>query len=734
MKRLVLRIADYGIKIILLEVVPGCEQELVEQIRSRSKGTPLQNALIFGTLGKYDLMLAYPSEFGPDFQLLGTLPGILSSTEHLCFVWHRQDLDDSNSFVKIHNAPVLGLSFLRLDPLFLRNHGVLVELALMSMLSRNKAYTCMGTLGWAEMCVLTRGNSVKEVYDLIIKLATENGVLGKGPDVRASNLILKSFSIVGFNVNSHCSDAHRNPKTDEFTNGPSPVLQIACDPDYTNRIAEYLNPPDCRFGSLGRHDIQFRPNQGQWSNFFDKVRKLRQNFRRGVFATSIVPIGELAPDDSGRSRYVALTRSPRIELSAKEAERLCKDRQDQLGSALVGLIYAYNSFVQNRLLQHTFLDLRPYLKLMLRKYANGDFDGPGMELAFDNLIQLLWFGMLERLKGAYLSIEDSEPSYPAFRGGMQRVIGALEAVVLSSMELAKEHWRGAIVVGSRGEFKHMDLMLNLPMEAADNPQNWWGLSHEVSHILVQFKDIIRGTSAENDPVLRLALGPHLDPRLPSEEREAKLRALIEVATDIVDFCCFFGGNWKLYRERIMDHYKHYFVRQRIPTELRLSYLRRIVSVFAYHSVYHLKNKPKTALESPREVKSMIDQVLGGERQAFFGENGDTPALKAAERDMVGVFIETAGFFRFLHARLTRAEWFKQLSRLRGKPASKKDLTVLDALKKGEVVWEEIGDPWLLVCRAGANGGGSPQFKHRIALILTLWHRYASHWAARTARW
>ncbi len=296
------RVANFGLKVVLMEVAPGSERILIRNVKKKVKERSLGPFLIYRTFGKYDLMLLFESDFQSDFLGLGTFPGILSSTELLCFPWETNTTGfrTARKFLSSIKESILGISILKLDPFFLREYGILVEQVLANTLCQNgNRNFILGSLGWAELLVLVPGKKISAVYDDLIALADQ---AGKIPHTRTKgkiqfrNLILKSFSIIGLKDSTLRTLPIGN---DEIFNAgddsiPSPVLSISCDPEYMHDIKERLNKwyPDIKSSvCLGKFDIRIHITKGKWLEFVNRVELLRNQFKNGIFSTSIVPIG-----------------------------------------------------------------------------------------------------------------------------------------------------------------------------------------------------------------------------------------------------------------------------------------------------------------------------------------------------------------------------------------------------------------------------------------------------------
>ncbi len=389
---------------------------------------------------------------------------------------------------------------------------------------------------------------------------------------------------------------------------------------------------------------------------------------------------------------------------------------------MVSLIYTYNSFVQNNLFRETYLDMRPFIERVLNDCKRGFYRKS--ELSLDMVIKSLWFGIQERLKGAYLSIEDSEPSYPPYRGGLQRVIKALEVPILFSLGLAGEPWSGFVTIGEESEFRHIYSLLNLPMERALHPPLWWGLSHEMSHVITFFKNIIKGYKEENDSELRKKLKEFLVKDL-DEFYRTNRRLLNEIATDLIDFTCFFLNDWHVYKHQVLNHYLEYFKRQDVADLDRGGiYLLRLLCTYAYFLCFIKRQLSERDLNNKTTIRKLVNQILGPNKSKFFKEHTDD---ERAITETIDTFLRIYKFLSVVHVRMFKSSWFRKMSKRKKIESNTKK--VLLSLKKGEIWFMQITDPWL-VLYAQLRRDENMLFKEEIATILTLWHQYATFWAKK----
>jgi hypothetical protein len=150
---------------------------------------------------------------------------------------------------------------------------------------------------------------------------------------------------------------------------------------------------------------------------------------------------------------------------------------------LRNLYFALSNLLQDPLIGDCFEDLRPMAELRLPE-ALACFDrndGDRRDMLYE-LVELLAYATDERAHGAYLSLEHLESSLSPTKGGIQRILAAVEYIPRKLLARVNKPWYGFVVAGYHNEFfsSHYEI-LNLPFEYLFKPEQWCGLFHEIGH-------------------------------------------------------------------------------------------------------------------------------------------------------------------------------------------------------------------------------------------------------------
>jgi hypothetical protein len=703
------RVADFGIKIVLLEMQPGSEHDFIAETNGRLSALGISPGLFYRALGKYDLMLVERSDLSETLLKMGAVRGVLSSTELVCFPWELPGSPlTPAALLSAINTPVLGICILKLDPQALAHDGVRVEQGLAENLlatQETEAFYPLGTLGWAEMVVLVPRARVGQTFNDLARLASR--MSGVDPE---RETVLKSFSLLAVADRIYTDPLSSESEPFSYSqNDPSPVLSLACEPGQMGTFAHELNSwyePRKATSCLGRSDIRLHVHEGEWFGFLRRVQTLRESQNEGLFSTAVSPVGASTPEPRlARSRPLPAI----VELHPLDVQAIT--RQDNLGyvgSAVVHLVYSFNSFAQNPLFSETYSDMRGFMQKLVRMCKDEELRAH--EWPMDRLTHLAWFGIQERLKGAYLAVEDSEPAYPPYRGGLQRAIVALESMIRSNLLLSGEEWNGFVTVGHEGEFRHLNEVINLPMDEALRPERWWPVSHEMCHVLVLSKDIVGGNYA----VLQQRL-PYFLPASQAESHRFK-RSLREIETDILDFCCFFGSDWTSYRAKVLGFYQHYFNRQSIDNVDRQIHLVRLLCVLIYSKRY-VTGELQGAV-SDETARRLASELLQGYEQTYFKDVHEQPAAYVnLVNEGLEIFLRVQNFVAQVHDEMALQPWFIRYCERRASPEIENQL---DRLAEGEPVVLRGSDHWPLLLKRALRSADEASFRERIATILSVW--------------
>lgn len=104
------------------------------------------------------------------------------------------------------------------------------------------------------------------------------------------------------------------------------------------------------------------------------------------------------------------------------------------------------------------------------------------------IIQSMEFSIYQRISGMQMSylMEAKHTGFEKF-GGIQRIILASESIPKQIIDKTlKQNWDGFCVFGSEPDFISQSVgeVISIPFEYKYQPEKWWGLGHEIGHLLL----------------------------------------------------------------------------------------------------------------------------------------------------------------------------------------------------------------------------------------------------------
>ena len=104
------------------------------------------------------------------------------------------------------------------------------------------------------------------------------------------------------------------------------------------------------------------------------------------------------------------------------------------------------------------------------------------------IIQTLEFSIYQRISGIQMSylMEAKQTGFEKF-GGIQRIALAVETIPGDIINnITQNNWNGFCVFGSEPDFlcQNIGEVISIPFEYKFFPEKWWGLGHEIGHLLI----------------------------------------------------------------------------------------------------------------------------------------------------------------------------------------------------------------------------------------------------------
>jgi hypothetical protein len=540
---------------------------------------------------------------------------------------------------------------------------------------------------------------------------------------------LKSYSMIGVNGNLVFRE-RRSIKTlrepfgiaAQTRDRSSAVVQLSlkCRPEWADRVARRCRRHFLAEHSdigLGQDDVVLDLTTSRiptWGEFIRRLFILRNGYG-GAIADTCVQIQR--PPVSGSHLVSAELPYPSrrnlqvFRVSETDATAIRK-LGDPLARAVLSSIYSFNALISQEIIRDCYYDLFRFVAGLLQLARSGSLE----EILREDLekrLERFAFAADQRTMGTLCGIETPEGRFSTFRGGIQRVLYAIDSIPKFLIEkTCKQFWPGFGIVGFDRRFWHRGEIVNLPVDRAFKPSQWWGLSHESAHVLFDLRP----------KWLDLAkLGGVLERRGGRKASQLEIVLITEMFLDVFDFTFVFERNWQLYFRTIWSYLSSVFEKDEDVKGRFDSYVLRSFAVFflqlhdpqratitqlsaAYRKFEkNLKDLPELrGRVTPVQIESVRERVM--DRFAYF-----RPALAP----MLSSVAQYQSHFRSWNSKRMKATTERAVRMvLAGKVAA------------------DPGNPMALIRTLLTRTNVS--FSTEIATILTLWNHYLSDYADEVA--
>ena len=640
-------LGNEGIKIVLFRVNVGHEGDLVELLENslekdkhRDNGN-LVDYKIFKVLGLYDIMVILQvRNFTHDLLEKGSFDHVILGNEILCFTFATEPYQQ-HIFSELSKPGVfINLIKLRMEPLMA--FGKNLPDAVAQFIEAKENVLVLGGLGWNELIFIHPHDFSKtQLHDIFYRYLAQTASLSLiDQDDNVIPLVHKSYSFMGINygVIDHLEEIF----PDLFEEGePCPRLHISVTAENFNRIYKNIGESfpsdeldyDRTRVMMGVFDISIPFKRGAWGKFLDRVIRFRKDNADFILDTRIELSG---PKESGDDLVYAEEAGKKFPY-IKLPKEFTKAILDQPGTEhFISTIYCFNHFIQNPLMQDSFLDLYlPGCKLISDVFTRGQYGN--LKDDKRKVVQLLsefQWAMRERAMGAYLFTEGDEHSFSPIKGGLQKILLALESIpfnLLTKLIKTRETpWQGFISIGLKHEPVHFMENIHVPFDHVLYPEKyWWCLIHETGHILTMVWNVLH----RKHPIIEEAIS-----RIPTNSK-ADIRFYKNMAdncfADTFDFIIGFLGNRDLYFKRcwafLLDNLKD----DENPQQFFMRHLVRHFFGWLFEGKFLSKRIPEFSLrdvdlrreEAVAFVRS-IEEIPGiKEKLEEFRYNGDRFAQK-----------------------------------------------------------------------------------------------------------
>jgi hypothetical protein len=529
-------------------VLPGREVEVARRIEKQcaESGIKAEHIRLFRLFGAYDLALIQDdcSLTKSDLAGIGSIEGLTGSTEHVCYSWLR-DADKSVESFEIDriSQPLLGLCFLKVNPLLTQRHGLEAEIeAAAHVATYDSSVQVLGTLGWTEMILLISDSSLLKILERIKSYFTKLRIVSQaGETIEAFSE--KTLTMIGHVLAISDPTAPERPQV-----ALEPALlkrralevhfSASCTPSAMEEIQAYAvtnfklakREPRITF-RLGARDLDFEVPLRGVKTLNALIERLDQ-FRAKNTSALIRTHTELQYRIS-KTEWVRWPLRARktlmLRLSRMEASKLLKLGAE--GASVATTIYHFDNLIENRLLVDAFSDMARAMSRL--KETALKLVGPlsvNARWGLATRLQHIQQAVSQRYQGVYVGVEES-PWGVSFgiqpAGiGIQRVLKAVELYSLGLLLRLNKKWSGFALIGrhARPAMEHFEDILLLPAGEALDARRHWAISHETMHMLQHLEPARFSLEALAEATRR---------PVPIEDRPAKL--LIETTADIMEF-------------------------------------------------------------------------------------------------------------------------------------------------------------------------------------------------------
>jgi hypothetical protein len=374
------------------------------------------------------------------------------------------------------------------------------------------------------------------------------------------------------------------------------------------------------------------------------------------------------------------------------------------GHRVLRAIYDYNSLIQDELTRDSFADMQAFVP-MLKRIATARSDDDG--LALPGMLEAFLWGGAQRAQGAHVAIEEARRGLSPYRGGIQRLLQAIEylpARLLRNMEMT---WRGFVTVGKVEFFQHTNETLNIAHEDMTDPTRWWGLFHEIGHVVNNTRPNFLSDATLLRTLRQLGVQP---------DAETFAGLASNVAADIFDLRYGFAEDWDLYAHTIWKYLSECRRRSWNKPDVE-SHALRTAFVGLYRAMYLVGTRAGVNRLFSGQAKSIIEGVLRLVRT-------DLDLSPSDERRMASYILrayqQLFPLLPYLHAQFT------SLDQSLGKrsPLSQvnraKAAQVVKSLRRGQPWADPIENPELVIYLL-LKQAGPLRFDVKIATVLSFWH-------------
>lgn len=735
------RVGEQGIKATLLTVIPGSEFDVEKKFSRKLKALKDKGNIgkyaTFKLFGHYDILLFYEcDDFKPDLLFEGSVPEIIGGNELVCFPWVKHTKGKAKKttfdFKKLSRYPLIGLTFFKIKPRFLQRYGVALELALANKFAADKDCSVLGTLGWSEIIAISHGNEMNHLIKKILDEITGVWLQTKTREgTNLSKIALKTYSIIGarYDTIKSKSSLVKHFGKQELPEDSNVMLGVSCKPGdmklLEGDLARIFNVSQPK-SAIGAADLCIsigKENVRTWEDFISKLLNFREERSGHLISTSVGLLGKTSLESIDEELPSQKSYFP---LSKKNIRKLRK-LDVSLSHAVINGFYEFNTLIQNELVSDCLIDMVPFMH-DLRKTIDREPSLVSLSDSFENRMKALRFGANQRMMGAYMAIESGEGRFSPFKGGIQRILCALECLPHFIMDMNEMDWKGFLTVGFDRKYYQKEAVLNIPVDKLFKPADSWGLFHEIGHLLVWLRPDLFNFE---DPAIQTIIRDRVNIKnRKSEDYRGLIGLLIEVIADIFDFEKCFLGDFDFYLKTVREYLHreldfHFVTKPKFDWKYEgivASYLLRSYSVYMYNRLF-LKRDLTLEKISYDDLQwtsgDFYSKIMAIPKVKLnISKSGESKLLT----ELPANFSKTVKpFLEIINTRMGSIE-FPDYQKGREKLQSDKLSKSISRVLEGRIISpEELDDPALFILKLKyADDESRLSFKGNVAAIISLW--------------
>lgn len=515
--------------ITLMRTAPGQEKDVLTQLCADFAGATIYK--VFGD-SDFAVIQQFPNQPVP-MALSNSYrdKGVSYISTLSAFSW---DGLDSLPFEGLKDYPVVGISLLKLNNIFVNRFGIRGDLSVLQEIkkqihSQNDIRAgVFGTLGWFELMLLICGQQMEDVLKFTSGLRravaiSDDGIKFKLPCFQTTTTIPAILCEKG------------EVKADVQTgNGINLELRASCyswsDSKVEKILEKEFKKPHYVVGTDDFVIDSFQMNS--LSEYVNKLWSLRFRAKDMIYRTHTSLI--LANTDGLNSAISNKTERPLlIDVDLEHiALKSLQNSSPTLFNEFADTFSSLNDILSTVDRSDAVLDLTASAKEFINSLVPSDvhLDLP----IIGKYLEVLRYGMQQRYigTGTLNYIWPVMASHVGGNGGIQRILTAASTVPSGMLNNFDKKWDGFVVVGFTDDYhRFYGGIINLPTEVLNSPNQWFGLFHEVGHEYATQIDLM------NDPAIREALA---DADLYSEEQ---ILEISEVYAEIFAYLFGFGGDF-----------------------------------------------------------------------------------------------------------------------------------------------------------------------------------------------